>query len=102
MKGTTTVETFAMRLRPPITTRPTHAVTMTPATTTASEYVVPNICTPVVMSAGLKPGSKNLCTAEVMPCICVIVPMPIAPAMTPKAAKSTASHFHLEPRPFSM
>ena len=37
MKGTTTIETFAMRLSPPITTSPTQSVTATPATITARE-----------------------------------------------------------------
>ena len=54
-----TVATRAMRRRPPITTSPTQSVTTNPATTTAVEYVVPKTCTPVAMSAGLKPGSKN-------------------------------------------
>ena len=51
---------------PPITTRPTHIVTMRPATTTASEYVVPKSWMPVAMSDGSKPGSKKRWTAEVM------------------------------------
>ena len=54
------------------------------------------------MSAGLKFGSKKRCTAEVMPWICVIVPMPMMPARAPKTAKATASGFHFLPRPFSM
>ena len=35
--GTITVDTFAMRLSPPITTSPTHSVTTAPATITARE-----------------------------------------------------------------
>ena len=95
MNGTTTVETAAMRLRPPITTSPTQTVTSRPARTTGSEYVVPKSCTPVAMFAGSKPGSKKRCTADVMPWICVIVPMPMMPASVPNTAKSTASHFQL-------
>ena len=102
MNGTTTVDTAEMRLIPPITTSPTHTVTTSPATTTGAEYVVPNSCRPVATSLGLKPGSKKRCTADVMPWICAIVPMPMMPAVTPKNANRTASHFHFRPSPRSM
>ena len=45
-------------------------------------------------------------TAEVIPLICVIVPIPRRPAHIPKMANKTASHFQLKPvlslRPFSI
>ena len=37
MKGTTTDDTLAMRLMPPMTTSPTQSVTTMPATTTGTE-----------------------------------------------------------------
>ena len=37
MKGTTTIETFAMRLSPPMTTSPTQSVTTAPAIITERE-----------------------------------------------------------------
>ena len=54
--------------------------------------------------AGLLTEDKKAlrCTADVMPLICVIVPMPMMPAVAPKNANITASHFHFEPRPRSM
>ena len=66
------------------------------------ENVVPNTQTPVEGSVGLNPGSKKRCTADVMPLICVMVPMPMMPAVTPKNANIAASHFHFGPRPRSM
>ena len=47
-------------------------------------------------------GSKKLFTAEVIPFICVTVPIPIRPASTPKRAKAFERGFHFLPRPFSM
>ena len=54
------------------------------------------------MSAGLKCGSKKRCTADVMPWIWVIVPIPMMPASVPNTANATASGFHFFPSPFSM
>ena len=62
----------------------------------------PRIWMPVVGSLGLKEGSKNRWTAEAMPWIWVIVPVPKSPAQMPNAANSTASGFHLVPSPRSM
>ena len=62
----------------------------------------PNTLMPAEGLSGLKPGSKKRCTADVMPLICVIVPMPMMPAVAPKNANITASHFHFRPRPRSM
>ena len=41
INGTTTSETFAIRLMPPITTRPTQSVRNRPVTTVAAEYALP-------------------------------------------------------------
>ena len=54
------------------------------------------------MSPGSNPESKKICTAEVMPCIWVIVPIPKSAARVPKMANITASGFHFGPSPFSM
>ena len=72
MNGTMTVETIAMRLRPPMTTSAVATVTIRPEMTTAHEYVVSmpsqeSTATPVVGSFGAKFGSKKRSVAEVMP-----------------------------------
>ena len=84
-----------MRLRPPIITNAAQIVTIAPPITVAHVYSFP---------AKLNATSDLIAilTAEVIPLICVIVPIPRRPAATPKIANKTASHFHFEPIPFSI
>ena len=102
MNGTMKVDTVAMRFSPPMSTIAVAIVTIAPATTVQTGYVVPKRCSPVVASAALNAGLKKRCTADVMPCICVIVPMPNSAARVPNTANITARGFHLAPRPLSM
>ena len=102
MKGTTTIDTIAMRLSPPIITSPAHIVTTAPATIAATDMVHPNTVTPVAGSAGLNPGSKKRWTADDMPFTCARVPMPKSPVPMPKTANRMARGFHFSPSPRSM
>ena len=47
MNGTTTIDTFAMRLSPPMTTSATQAVTTAPEIITAGDWTVPSTVTAI-------------------------------------------------------
>ena len=98
MNGTTTWDTFAILLIPPINTRATQRLSISEAITTVHEYVpIPGIVTACAVS-----GSKKFFTAEAIPFTCENVPIPKRPTHTPKKANRHASHFHFFPIPLSM
>ena len=103
MKGTTISETLAIRLMPPMMTRPAQTVTIRPTTMVVMVMGV-SLVVPAarVKTTWALSGSKKFWAAEVMPLIWVMVPMPRAPARTPNRAKSLPIHFHFLPMPFSI
>ena len=60
------------------------------------------ILTPKIFIVFFIFGSKTLVTDSKILFICVVVPIPKAPASIPKIAKQTANHFHFLPIPSSM
>ena len=97
IKGTTTCDTLAILLIPPIRTRATNTVRTIPAITTATLVSLPKILITFTLSE-----LKKLPTALVIPFTCVNVPIPIRPTHTPKNANILPSHFHFLPIPFSI
>ena len=97
INGTTISDTFAIRLIPPNTTRPTQAVSTRQEITVAHEYSLPNKATVCAIS-----GSKKLRTADEIPFTCVNVPIPNNPTPAPKNANIFASHLNFTPIPFSI
>ena len=96
--GTTFSATFEIRLSPPKMTRAAQIVTIAPPITVAQVYDF----SPIVKAMFVLFGSNAMLTADVIPLIWVIVPIPRRPAKTPKTAKRTASHFQFFPIPFSI
>ena len=92
MIGTMYIETFAMRLRPPMMTVAAKIVTMRPAiaVVTLTEF-------PPMLTNSAAFGVRRA-MALVMPLTCVMVPMPRRPAAMPKMANITASHFMFQPK----
>lgn len=83
--------TDAILLIPPMMTSAAKNVT---TTATAIVIAVMFFSSPIVKSVG---AWKNVSAADAMPLICVIVPIPNAPAMQPNIANSLPSHFAFQP-----
>ena len=86
-----TVVTVAILLMPPMITSAAKSVTMI---ATAIVTAVISLSAPIVNSVS---AWKNVSAAEAIPLICVMVPIPKAPAMQPNSANSLPSHLAFQP-----